>query len=200
MSNVDRGGFDQAEYDRRFHSDFMYDATLEDDEGGGTRSPLFIILTGLVLLAFGAVVWVAYQQGVRQGDRGAPPVIAADAGPIRIPPENPGGTTVPDQDQLIYERIAGAETEAAAEAPAGELAPPPETPVVSSLPVELSDGQMDVLLRSLGATPANDGAAGSALPAAQPAASAFATPALSPFDSGIVVIMLCAGIPRMRQW
>lgn len=129
MTNVDRGGFDQAEYDRRFHSDFMYDATLEDDEGGGTRSPLFIVLTGLVLLAFGAVVWVAYQQGVRQGDRGAPPVIAAESGPIRIPPENPGGTTVPDQDKLIYERIAGAEAEAAADAPAGELAPPPETPV-----------------------------------------------------------------------
>jgi len=39
---------------------------------------------------------------------------------------------------------------------------------------------MDVLLRSLGATPANDGAAGSALPAAQPAASAFATPVAPP--------------------
>ena len=38
---------------------------------------------------------------------------------------------------------------------AGEPAaapPPAETPVVSALPVELSDGQMDVLLRSLGAT------------------------------------------------
>lgn len=62
---------------------------------------------------------------------------------------------------------------------AGEPAaapPPAETPVVSALPVELSDGQMDVLLRSLGATPANDGAAQPALPAAP----AFAPPVTPP--------------------
>jgi hypothetical protein len=46
-----------------------------------------------------------------------------------VPPENPGGTTVPDQDKLIYERIAGSETAPAAEA----LAPPPEVP--QDLPV-----------------------------------------------------------------
>lgn len=124
MTTTDRGAFDQAEYDRRFHGDFMYDATLEDEEGGSTRSPLFIILTALVLTAFGAVIYVAYQQGRTQGDRGAPPLITAEAGPIKIEPENPGGVTVPDQDKLIYERIAGAEPEATE----GGLAAPPETP------------------------------------------------------------------------
>ncbi len=125
MSNIDRGGFDQAEYDRRFHSDFMYDATLEDDDQGSGRSPLFVVLTGLVLAAFGAVVWVAYQQGVKQGDRGAPPVIVAEQGPIKVAPDNPGGVVVPDQDKLIYERIASAGPE---ETPDASLAPPPETP------------------------------------------------------------------------
>jgi cell division protein FtsN len=124
MSTTDRGAFDQAEYDRRFHGDFMYDATLDDEEGGSTRSPLFIILTALVLTAFGAVVYVAYQQGRTQGDRGAPPIITAEQGPIRIQPENPGGVEVPDQDKLIYERIAGAETEPTESG----LAAPPETP------------------------------------------------------------------------
>ena len=124
MTTTDRGAFDQAEYDRRFHGDFMYDATLEDEEGTSTRSPLFIILTALVLTAFGAVVYVAYQQGRTQGDRGAPPVITAERGPIKVQPENPGGVEVPDQDKLIYERIAGAETTPAPEA----LAPPPEVP------------------------------------------------------------------------
>ena len=125
MSNIDRGSFNQAEYDRRFHGDFMYDATIEDDDGGSGRSPLFIILTVLVLMAFGAVVWVAYQQGMKQGDRGAPPIIAAEPGPIRVAPENPGGVTVPDQDKQIYERIAGT---AGVEEPAEALAAPPETP------------------------------------------------------------------------
>ncbi len=124
MSTTDRGAFDQAEYDRRFHGDFMYDATLEDEEGGSTRSPLFVILTALVLTAFGAVIYVAYQQGKTQGDRGAPPIITAEKGPIRVEPENPGGVTVPDQDKLIYERIAGANPEPTESG----LAAPPETP------------------------------------------------------------------------
>lgn len=124
MTMTDRGAFDQAEYDRRFHGDFMYDATLEDEEGTSARSPLFIILTALVLTAFGAVVYVAYQQGRTQGDRGAPPVITAEAGPIKVQPENPGGVEVPDQDKLIYERIAGASTEPTE----GGLAAPPEVP------------------------------------------------------------------------
>jgi cell division protein FtsN len=125
MSNIDRGSFNQAEYDRRFHGDFMYDATIEDDDGGSARSPLFIILTVLVLMAFAAVVWVAYQQGMKQGDRGAPPIIAAEPGPIRVAPENPGGVTVPDQDKQIYERIAGT---AGVEETAEALGAPPETP------------------------------------------------------------------------
>ena len=124
MTMTDRGAFDQAEYDRRFHGDFMYDATLEDEEGTSARSPLFIILTALVLTAFGAVVYVAYQQGRTQGDRGAPPLITAEAGPIKVQPENPGGVEVPDQDKLIDERIAGAEPEPSE----GGLAAPPEVP------------------------------------------------------------------------
>lgn len=139
MSTTDRGAFDQAEYDRRFHGDFMYDATLEDEEGASTRSPLFIILTALVLTAFGAVIYVAYQQGRSQGDRGAPPVIAAERGPIRVQPENPGGVTVPDQDKLIYERIAGVTPEPTESG----LAAPPEMPLdippAESAAIEVED-------------------------------------------------------------
>ena len=63
MTMTDRGAFDQAEYDRRFHGDFMYDATLEDEEGASARSPLFIILTALVLTAFGVA-----RRGFFKGD------------------------------------------------------------------------------------------------------------------------------------
>ncbi len=113
--------------DQRFDADIMYDATIEDDEDGGGRSPLFIVLTVLVLLAFVAVVWVAYQQGLRQSANGAPPIIAAEAGPIRIAPAEPGGVEVPDQDKMIYER-------ATAESPAETLAAPPEEPKELAVP------------------------------------------------------------------
>jgi cell division protein FtsN len=167
MSTTDRGAFDQAEYDRRFHGDFMYDATLEDEEGGSTRSPLFIILTALVLTAFGAVVYVAYQQGRSQGDRGSPPIITAEQGPIRIQPENPGGVEVPDQDKLIYERIAGAESEPTESG----LAAPPETPqdIPASEPAAIEAGA--VPLESPGAVEAGDVALAADVASAEPSAA-----------------------------
>ena len=94
--------------------------------------------------------------------------LAAANPPVPIAPAAAPDAPVAAASRAMPGLVAAGDTAAAP--------PPPETPVVSALPVELSDGQRDVLLRSLGATPANDGAAGSALPAAQPAASAFATP------------------------
>lgn len=101
--------------------------------------------------------------------------LAAANPPVPIAPAAAPDAPVAAASRAMPGLVAAGDT-----APASPDAPSPETPVVSSLPVELSDGQMDVLLRSLGATPANDGAAGSALPAAQPAASAFATPVAPP--------------------
>lgn len=35
---------------------------------------------------------------------GTPPLIAADTGPVKVAPENPGGTEIPNQNKQIYER------------------------------------------------------------------------------------------------
>ena len=122
-------GFDQAEYDRRFHSDFMYDATLSgDDEGGGTCSPLFHHPDG-PRSSFGAVVWVALParasaRAIAARHRSSPPTPVRSAFRLRTRRHHRA-----DQDKLIYERIAGAETKQPPKRAAGELAPPPETPV-----------------------------------------------------------------------
>ncbi len=118
MTHLDRGAY-EPEYD----DPLTYDEAEDEAESSG-RSPLFLTLAVLVLLAFAAVVWVAYQQGVRQSDRGGPPVIVADNTPVRVPPTDPGGATVPDQDKLIYDRITGDTTE-----PVETLMPPAEDPV-----------------------------------------------------------------------
>ena len=39
---------------------------------------------------------------------GAPPLITADSGPVKVQPENPGGTEIPNQNKQIYERTAEA--------------------------------------------------------------------------------------------
>lgn len=98
--------------------------------GPGMRSPKRLITAGIALgavAAFGIGIWFAYDQGVKRGASGAPPLIRADQSPTKVAPENPGGMQVPNQDKQIYERLPGN----TAQGPAGQterLLPPPERP------------------------------------------------------------------------
>ena len=98
--------------------------------GPGLRSPKRLITAGIALgavAAFGIGIWFAYDQGVKRGASGAPPLIRADQAPTKVAPENPGGMQVPNQDKQIYERLPGN----TAQGPAGQterLLPPPERP------------------------------------------------------------------------
>lgn len=102
----------------------------EPTGGPGLRSPKRLITAGIALgavAAFGIGIWFAYDQGVKRGASGAPPLIRADQAPTKVAPENPGGMQVPNQDKQIYERLPGN----TAQAPAGQterLLPPPERP------------------------------------------------------------------------
>lgn len=93
-------------------------------------------LLGVVALA-GAVAWGVSRMGPQPV-----PVIEADARPLKVRPENPGGMIVPNQDQLVLEPIAvrreaerrggSAKLDAGPEAPQLDLlqrqaAPPPPT-------------------------------------------------------------------------
>ena len=91
--------------------------------GRGRGAALLIALAALG--GFVAVVWYAYNWGVGTIEQSALPVIAADQGPEKTRPEDPGGLEVPHQDKLVMNQ-GGASTEA----PKVErLLPPPETPV-----------------------------------------------------------------------
>lgn len=96
----------------------------------GLRNPKRLITAGIALgavAAFGIGIWFAYDQGVKRGASGAPPLIRADQAPTKVAPENPGGMQVPNQDKQIYERLPGN----TAQAPGGQterLLPPPERP------------------------------------------------------------------------
>ncbi len=78
MANPDRNL-----YDPPYDDALLYDNEMEPDR---PRSrPLIALLGFVVLAAFAGVVWVAYNQGVQQGQRGVnPPVLSADNGPTRI--------------------------------------------------------------------------------------------------------------------
>ena len=124
MAKRDHGVYEPSPDDIR-----VFDGAEDDLDEEGSRLPLLIFIALLVLAAFGGVVWLAYSQGVQRGREGAPQVIAAQPGPVRTAPANPGGST-PYQGLKIYEQPAPEEDDSA---PAeSEAAPKPKaaTPAV----------------------------------------------------------------------
>ena len=75
---------DRNLYEPPYDDALLYDTDLEPER---PRSRPLVVLLGIVVLAaFAGVVWVAYNQGVKQGQNGLP-VLTADAGPTRIVPD-----------------------------------------------------------------------------------------------------------------
>ncbi len=70
------------------------------------RRPLILVggLLGVVLV--GAIGFFAITS-FTGGDGGPPPLIAADTGPTKVRPENPGGAASSEQSKLIYDRVGG---------------------------------------------------------------------------------------------
>ncbi len=89
-----------------------------------------LITSLIVLLALGGfigIVWHAYNQGKAGGGDGVVPVLKAENGPTRVRPDQPGGMDVPNQDKLIYDRLAPGGQTAAPQIE--RLLPPAEAPV-----------------------------------------------------------------------
>lgn len=87
-------------------------ATYQDDAATagirGTQSrsriiKLAAIAGGLVLLGGVGLLASSYFGGESSG----PALVRADSEPMKVRPENPGGTTVPNQDSPVYQSVAG---------------------------------------------------------------------------------------------
>ena len=91
-----------------------YDPDLDEDmsvaEYGATREQpqrrgmLVAAIVGGVAVLGGLG---AFAMSFGEGGSGAPAIVKADAEPVKVRPENPGGTTVPNQDKAVYDRVAG---------------------------------------------------------------------------------------------
>jgi len=96
---------DRNLYDPPYDDALLYDNEMEP-ERPRSRS-LVVMLAFVVLAAFAGVVWVAYNQGVQQGQRGVnPPLLSADAGPTRIEPDQTAAIpTANPAPEKSYERL-----------------------------------------------------------------------------------------------
>lgn len=128
MPRRDDGWDEDPEYD--FDPDLEDYEQYEDegeDTGGGRRRMLMFLTVLALLVVFGGVMLLAYREGSHDGAGGVPPLLRADGGPVKVPPENPGGRKFPHQDAGVYNRIAG---DGRAGAEEGEqLLPPAEEPL-----------------------------------------------------------------------
>jgi SPOR domain len=146
-----------------------------------------IIIAGSVL-AVGALI-AALVWGFSRGSSRNAPLIEADARPIKVRPDNPGGLRVPNQDELIFDRNRGARSAAP-----GGLAPEAENPRVDQLRAQLAERAAQEAARN--APPPSPAPA---QPAA-PRAAAPATPAPPATNSALIAPSLPAPVPSAERF
>lgn len=100
MARHEQGVYEPPSEDLR-----IFDGGQDDYDEEGSHLPLLIVTALLIVAAFGFVVWFAYNQGVQRGRESSPRLIAAEEGPVRTAPANPGGAT-PYQGLKVYEQPA----------------------------------------------------------------------------------------------
>jgi hypothetical protein len=153
-----------------------------------------IIIAGSVLAA-GAVI-AALVWGFSRGSSRNAPLIEADARPIKIRPDNPGGLRVPNQDELIFDRNRGARSAAP-----GGLAPEAENPRVDQLRSQLAERAAQEAARNAPPpSPAPAQPAASTTPRGAPQAAAPATPAPPATNSALNAPSLPAPVPSAERF
>jgi len=69
------------------------------------------VVGGLVVLGAAGI----FGMSMFGGGSDTPALVRADPEPMKVRPENPGGTTVPNQDNEVYQRVSGGPSDAAPE-------------------------------------------------------------------------------------
>jgi hypothetical protein len=147
---------DEYEYDPDFDQEIagphhMAPASRQQPR---SRGMLLGALVGGVALV-GAIGAFALSFG-NGSDGDTPAIVRADDGPVKVKPENPGGTTVPNQDNKVYETVAGESADGApqqeklvttAEEPVDVTPPPPAMEETAAAPSGKSEDRIEQILQ-----------------------------------------------------
>ncbi|MEX0346495.1 MAG: SPOR domain-containing protein [Rhizobiaceae bacterium] len=76
------------------------------EEGGGARRGVLIAMIVAAIAVAGGIGAFAISFGGGSGEE-APAVVKADDTPVKVKPKDPGGKTVPNEDNKVYEQVAG---------------------------------------------------------------------------------------------
>ena len=116
-----------ANYERGSKDDVRVFDGGEDDDAEGSHLPMVIVISLLVLVAFGGVVWLAYNNGVAHGRADVPARVTQNSSEAPATPTD-GDTAAPNKQIKIYQQPAGSDDEA-------------EQPVASAPPAPLAKTQ-----------------------------------------------------------
>lgn len=169
-------------YDHDYHAAPNYDAQSQiEEESHDFQRPRsrkgLLTAAALAVVAIGGVgAAMVFRDTRPAGVNGQPPVIAADTGPSKVAPVNPGGAEIPNQNKQIYERSGDASTD--------------KTKVVSreEQPVDVQQAA-----RSMAAQRPTQASNGSITPTDTAAA------ALAPTDPGLIPIPAVPGLGEPRK-
>ncbi|RWK20060.1 MAG: SPOR domain-containing protein [Mesorhizobium sp.] len=180
VSQADEFAADELDYDPEL-DEAMTVPGLAEREAAKPRSRGMMVaaLVGAVVIA-GGLGALAFSFGGKGGSE-APVIVKADNSPIKVKPENPGGTVVPNQDNKVYDAVAKGGTAKPAEPVQQKLVTNTEEPidVASKEPpqsriVDLSPDDTDAAPGTDAA--GNPSAAASGPEAAAPAGTQAAAP------------------------
>lgn len=165
--NFDDQAFDQAfavaddgdalpdipDYDPDFDEDLSVPGMPPVAEAPSRRGFWIAALVGGVAIA-GGVGAFALSLGDGAGTD-SPALVKADSSPIKVRPENPGGSVVPNQDNKVYESVANAKGPAAAPAQ-----PPKQEKLVTTTeePVDVAAAETDAPEAPVGFSTEEEGA------------------------------------------
>jgi cell division protein FtsN len=82
---------------------------VQDEPKAKSRKGLIAAAAALLVVGVGGVL--AWGLGGSSGDGTKTPVIEASTDPVKEAPEDPGGKVIPYQNNEVYDRIAGSETD-----------------------------------------------------------------------------------------
>ncbi len=103
MARFERGVYEPSEDSR------VFDAAEEEEADEGSRAPLLLLIALIVVAGFIALVYVAYQEGVKQGRDGAPRIITAERTPERVAPPTTDNSATAEKNLKIYQQPAPAD-------------------------------------------------------------------------------------------
>ncbi|RWF63400.1 MAG: SPOR domain-containing protein, partial [Mesorhizobium sp.] len=178
VSQADDFAVDELDYDPELDEAMTVPGFAEREAAKPrSRGMMLAALVGAVVVA-GGLGALAFSFGGKGGSE-APVIVKADNSPIKVKPQNPGGTVVPNQDNKVYDAVAKGGAAKPAEPAQQKLVTNTEEPIDVASKEPAQSRIVDLSPDDTDAAPGTNSAgnAAAAAPVPDTAAPAAAAPA-----------------------